>query len=105
MLNLIAHFYDPSSGAVKLGGIDLQDMQPHVHCHSGWNGDSFIIKICITICNVLYFKVCKYEHYKKILMKHKYQSGNGAMLLIIMLLPSHFIKKALSGDDSNNPLL
>ena len=29
VLNLIARFYDPSFGAVKLGGIDLQDIPPH----------------------------------------------------------------------------
>ncbi len=29
VLNLSARFYDPSFGAVKLGGIDLQDMPPH----------------------------------------------------------------------------
>ncbi len=29
VLNLIARFYDPSFGAVKLGGIDLQDIAPH----------------------------------------------------------------------------
>ena len=29
LLNLLARFYDPCSGAVKLGGIDLRAMRPH----------------------------------------------------------------------------